>query len=76
MASFILWASGEVVTITSSSCIIMSEPMVFCRDIECSGVRSLYAVRIEILQTVSRRGLHWCPIMGAGEAYTFFCDLG
>ena len=45
MASFILRASGEVVAITSSSCIIMSEPMVFCRDIECSGVRSLYTVR-------------------------------
>ena len=50
MASFILTASGEVVTMTSSSCIIMSEPMVFCSDIECSGVRSLYAVRTGILQ--------------------------
>ena len=41
MASFILAMSGEVVAITSSSCIIMSEPMVFCREMECSGVRSL-----------------------------------
>ena len=76
MASFILTASGEVVTMTSSSCIIMSEPMVFCSDIECSGVRSLYAVRTGILQTLSRCGLHWCPIMGAREAYTFFRDFG
>ena len=49
IASFILCASGEVVTITSSNCMIMSEPIVFCRDIECSGVRSLYAVSTEIV---------------------------
>jgi hypothetical protein len=33
--------SGEVVAMTSSSCMIMSEPMEFCREMECSGVRSL-----------------------------------
>lgn len=41
MASRIRAASGEVVTSTSSSCIMMSEPMVFWREIECSGVRSI-----------------------------------
>ena len=41
IASRILSASGDVVAITSSSCIIMSEPMVFWRDMECSGVSSL-----------------------------------
>lgn len=41
IASFIRSASGEVVAMTSSSCIMISEPMVFWRDIECSGVRSL-----------------------------------
>ena len=41
MASFMRARSGEVVTITSSSCIMMSEPIEFCSDIECSGVRSI-----------------------------------
>lgn len=41
IASFIRARSGEVVAITSSSCIIMSEPIEFWRDIECSGVSSL-----------------------------------
>lgn len=41
IASFILTSSGEVVAITSSSCMIMSEPIEFCREMECSGVRSL-----------------------------------
>ena len=41
MASFIRSVSGEVVAMTSSSCIIMSEPMVFWREMECSGVNSL-----------------------------------
>lgn len=49
MASFILRVSGEVVTITSSSCMIMSDPIVFCRDIECSGVRSLYTMSTEFV---------------------------
>jgi hypothetical protein len=41
MASVIRARSGDVVAITSSNCIIMSEPMEFCSEIECSGVRSL-----------------------------------
>jgi hypothetical protein len=41
IASFILAWSGDVVAMTSSSCIIMSEPIEFWSDIECSGVRSL-----------------------------------
>ncbi len=41
IASFIRALSGDVVAITSSSCIIMSEPMEFWREMECSGVRSL-----------------------------------
>lgn len=41
IASRILCASEDVVAMTSSSCMIMSEPMVFWRDIECSGVKSL-----------------------------------
>ena len=41
MASRIRAVSGEVVAITSSNCMMMSEPMVFCREMECSGVSSL-----------------------------------
>lgn len=41
IASFILTSSGEVVTITSSNCMIISDPMLFWRDMECSGVRSM-----------------------------------
>lgn len=41
IASRILSLSGDVVATTSSSCMMMSEPMVFCREIECSGVSSL-----------------------------------
>lgn len=41
IASCILSISGQVVAITSSSCIIISDPMEFCKEIECSGVRSL-----------------------------------
>ena len=44
IASFILSTSGDVVAMTSSSCIIMSEPMVFWREMECSGVSSLSCV--------------------------------
>ena len=41
IASHMRAVSGEVVAITSSSCMIMSEPMVFWREMECSGVSSL-----------------------------------
>ena len=41
MASLILAWSGEVVAITSSNCMMISDPIEFCKDIECSGVRSL-----------------------------------
>ena len=44
IASLILSASGDVVAMTSSSCMIMSEPMVFWREIECSGVNNLGAM--------------------------------
>lgn len=44
IASLILSASGDVVAMTSSSCMMMSEPMVFWREIECSGVSNLEAV--------------------------------
>lgn len=41
MASFMRARSGEVVAITSSSCIMISEPIEFCSDMECSGVSSM-----------------------------------
>lgn len=41
MASFIRCMSGDVLAMTSSSCMIISDPILFCRDIECSGVKSL-----------------------------------
>lgn len=41
VASWMRAWSGEVVAMTSSSCMIMSEPMEFWREMECSGVRSL-----------------------------------
>ena len=47
IASFIRSVSGEVVAMTSSSCIIMSEPMVFWREMECSGVSSLDMINQE-----------------------------
>lgn len=45
MASRMRAVSGEVVAITSSNCIMMSEPMVFWREMECSGVNSLEKFR-------------------------------
>lgn len=47
IASLILSVSGDVVAMTSSSCIMMSEPMVFWREIECSGVSNLETVNQE-----------------------------
>lgn len=41
IASLILARSGDVVAITSSSCIMISDPIEFCRDMECSGVNNL-----------------------------------
>ena len=57
MASVMRGRSGEVVWITSSSCMMMSEPMLFCRDIECSGVRSLLKVLVRgcMLRALRRR---------------------
>ena len=52
IASFIRSVSGEVVAMTSSSCIIMSEPMVFWREMECSGVNSLDIVNEGILRKI------------------------
>lgn len=49
MASCIRGRSGEVVAMTSSSCMIMSEPMVFWREMECSGVRSLHGKLVRII---------------------------
>ncbi len=42
IASSIRAASGDVAAITSSNCMMISEPMEFCNEIECSGVRSLF----------------------------------
>jgi hypothetical protein len=41
MASRMRFVSGEVVTRTSSSCMMISLPIVFWSVIECSGVRSM-----------------------------------
>src|SRR5688572_29773544 len=41
IASSIRALSGLVVAITSSNCIMMSEPIEFCNEIECSGVKSI-----------------------------------
>ena len=76
MASFILSASGDVVAMTSSSCIIMSEPMVFWREMECSGVSNLEAVNQGVAQKPLIYCLHWNPIVWAKKAYTLFGDLG
>lgn len=63
IASFIRCVSGDVVAMTSSSCMIISDPILFCRDIECSGVRSLEfvllfdsraSIRYEELASVNR----------------------
>lgn len=73
MASVILTRSGEVVAMTSSSCMIISEPIEFCREIECSGVSSLdcqnpiFQVRIH---------LHRRAVMRTKELHSFFSDGG
>ena len=55
MASCIRARSGDVVAMTSSSCIMISEPIEFCNDIECSGVRSLLHVNGESVDSSSTR---------------------
>ena len=52
IASFIRSVSREVVAMTSSSCIIMSEPMVFWREMECSGVSNLAIVNWGIVRKI------------------------
>ena len=44
--------SGDVVAITSSSCMMMSEPMEFWRDMECSGVSSLSKMLVNVASAV------------------------
>ena len=67
IASFIRSVSGEVVAMTSSSCIIMSEPMVFWREMECSGVSNLDIVNWGIVRKI----LVWRFTLGFRHA-----DLG
>jgi hypothetical protein len=74
IASLIRSRSGEVVAITSSSCIMMSEPIEFWRDIECSGVSSLSLSALEEEQPLAI--VHRCSIMRAEKADAFLCDFG
>ena len=71
IASFMRAMSGDVVAITSSSCMIMSEPMVFWRDMECSGVRSLCTL---LSITQMNYGLEsWGVLRKARESLTLGC---
>lgn len=63
MASCILAASGVVVAMTSSSCMMMSEPMEFWREMECSGVRSLNIYQYGFFFVL------FCFLKGEGVAY-------
>jgi len=64
MASFMRAWSGEVVTMTSSSCMMMSEPMEFWREMECSGVRSLKDVSgYDIVEWSHRDRIHGCAVV-------------
>lgn len=54
----------------------MSEPMVFWRDMECSGVSSLTCCQLGYHSMALKRRLHWGTVMGTQEAYAFFRDLG
>lgn len=58
---------------------MISEPIEFWSDIECSGVRSLHTVRSRQEQytvVVSRGHSHWCAVVRAQKAYAFFSDFG
>lgn len=74
IASSIRARSGDVVAITSSNCMMISEPMEFWREMECSGVRSLSPLSVP--QGYIDSGLsHGCPIVRAQELDPFLCDL-
>lgn len=54
----------------------MSDPMLFCKDIECSGVSSLWAQISKLAKCVSERHVHWRAIVRAKEPHAFLRDLG
>jgi len=65
---------------TSSSCMMMSEPIEFWSDMECSGVSNLWEIpsqRIWSRQNGVRARVyvHWTAIMRTQESNTFFRDL-
>jgi hypothetical protein len=74
VASVMRAVSGEVVAITSSSCMMMSEPMEFWREMECSGVRSLGGrdVRLDFL-VLKASGREYDGMM---ERTWAFCRVG
>lgn len=65
-----------MVAITSSNCIIISDPIEFWREMECSGVSNLVKVSISgaQLQGLLRSHLHWGAIVRAKEPHSFLCD--
>ena len=71
IASRMRAVSGEVVAITSSSCMIMSEPMVFWREMECSGVSSLWRLDYGVLYEVHSRDIE---VMGKWVCRTYIGD--
>lgn len=72
IASLILTWSGEVVAITSSNCMIISDPIEFCKDMECSGVRSLELVSSLIWADNSSENIHRWAIVRAKKSNTLF----
>lgn len=76
IASLMRAWSGEVVAITSSNCIIISDPIEFWREMECSGVSNLIEVSISDAQLQGLLGshLHWGAIVRAKESDSFLCD--
>lgn len=54
---------------------MISEPTLFCRPIECSGVRSLKHLSASQAQIPESQNPHWRSVVWAQEADAFFGDL-
>ena len=55
---------------------MMSEPIEFWRDIECSGVRSLLSSALALCLLPKLLCVHWRAIVRTQEAHSFFRDSG
>jgi len=74
IASCIRARSGDVVWMTSSNCIMMSDPIEFCRAMECSGVSNLNPCQLIPIKN-GRQRVHRTPIMRTQKPHTLLRDL-